>query len=173
MTEVLDPQMEAMLEAAKPKHEHEWLKQFVGEWESESIHESPGSPPETIRGTQTFRTLGDLWLVGDGEGGMPGVGGRALTQITIGYEPDRGKFVGTWLGTMMPFQWVYEGTLDATERVLTLDSDGPSFTKPGELGKYQDIITVVDDNYHTLTGRFLDDNGEWQEMMVVHYRRKR
>lgn len=171
MTEVLDPQMEAMMEAAKPKHEHEWLKKFVGEWKYETIANGPNGP-ETSRGTQRYRALGDLWLVGDGEGDM-GCFGTAYTQITLGYDPQKGKFVGTWVGTMMPMQWVYEGSLDAAERVLTLDSDGPSFTKPGEMGKYKDIITVLSEDHHTLTGTFLDDDGVWQEMCTTHYRRKK
>jgi hypothetical protein len=172
MTEVLDPQMEAMMEAAKPKHEHEWLQQFVGDWEYETIANCPGSPPETSRGKQSYRALGDLWLVGDGEGEMPPAGCGSM-RITLGYDPQKGKFVGTWVGSVMPMQWVYEGSLDAAERVLTLESDGPSFTKPGEMGKYRDIITVVSDDHHTLTGTYLDDDSNWQEMMTTHYRRKK
>ena len=172
MTEVLDPQVEAMMEAAKPKPEHEWLKQFVGEWDSEMLMECPGSPAQTVRGKQTFRMLGDLWLVGEGEGDPPPAG-CGPTRITLGYDAVPAKFVGTWIGTMMPFQWVYEGSLDPEQRVLTLDSDGPSFTKPGELGKYKDIITVHNEDYHTLTGTYLDDDGNWQELMTTHYRRSR
>jgi hypothetical protein len=170
MTEVLDPQMESMMEAAKPKHEHEWLKQLVGTWEYETILNCP-TGPETARGTQQYRALGDLWLVGDGEGEMPGCG-TGYTQITLGYDPQQGKFVGTWVGSMMPMQWVYEGSLDGAERVLTLESTGPSMTKPGELGQYKDVITVVSDDHHTLTGTYLDDDGAWQEMCTTHYRRK-
>lgn len=172
MTEVLDPQVEAMMEAAKPKPEHEWLQKFVGEWESETTANCPGSPPETTRGTHSYRMLGDLWLVGESEGELPPAGCGA-TQITLGYDSGPGKFVGTWIGAIMPFQWVYSGSLDAEQRVLTLASDGPSFTKPGEMGKYRDIITVYSDDHHTLTGTYLDDDGVWQEMMTTHYRRKR
>ena len=172
MTEVLDPQVEAMMEAAKPQPEHHWLQSFVGEWDYEMTANCPGAPSETTRGTQSFRMLGDLWLVGESEGEPPPAGCGA-TQITLGYDAGTGKFVGTWIGAMMPFQWVYEGTLDPEQRVLTLASDGPSFTKPGETGKYRDIITVVSDDHHTLTGTYLDDDGVWQEMMTTHYRRKK
>ena len=167
MTEVLDPQMAAMMEAAKPKKEHEWLKQFVGEWEYEGTGQCPGSPPQTMRGTQSYRMIGELWLVGEGGGDC------GASIITIGYDPQKEKFVGSWFGDMMPNLWAYEGSLDAAERVLTLPCDGPSFTKPGETGKYRDVVTVISEDHHTLTGTFLDDDGNWQEMMTTHYRRKR
>jgi Protein of unknown function (DUF1579) len=73
----------------------------------------------------------------------------------------------------MSYLWVYDGFLDADQRVLTLESKGPSFTKPGETGQYRDIITVVNDDYHTMTGNFLGDDGEWHQMMEMHFRRKK
>jgi hypothetical protein len=172
MTEVLDPQMEAMLEAARPRKEHQWLQRLVGEWEYEMDAEEPGKPPVKLRGSGTTRPVGELWIVSDGEGEMS-VGDRAQTRTTLGYDPQKGRFVGTWLGSMMSYLWVYDGYLDADERVLTLESDGPSFTTPGETGKYRDIITIVNDDYHTMTGNFLGDDGEWHQMMEMHFRRKR
>ena len=172
MTEVLDPQMQAMMEAAKPRKEHEWLHRLVGEWEYEMDAEEPGKPPVKLRGTGATRSVGGLWTISEGEGDMPG-GGRSSMVTTLGYDPQKGKFVGTWLGSMMTYLWVYEGFLDADERVLTLESVGPSFTKPGEMGQYRDIITVVNDDYHTMTGNFLGDDGAWHEMMVMHFRRKK
>ena len=46
-------------------------------------------------------------------------------------------------------------------------------SKPGEMAKYRDIITVINEDYHTMTGNFLGDDGEWNEMMVMHFRRKK
>jgi hypothetical protein len=172
MTEILDPQQQAMMEAAKPTKEHAWLQRFVGEWEYEMNHEEPGKPPVKLRGTGVTRAIGELWTVSDGEGDMS-PGDRAQTRVTLGYDPQKGKFVGTWLGSMMSYLWVYEGFLDADERVLTLESVGPSFTKAGEMGQYRDIITVIDEDYHTMTGNFLGDDGEWHQMMEMHFRRKK
>ena len=44
-------------------------------------------------------------------------------------------------------------------------------TKPGETALYHDIVELVSDDYHTLTGRYLGDDGTWVEMMKTHYRR--
>ena len=175
MTEVLDLQTEAVAaldEAARPRKEHEWLRQFVGEWTYEMEYEEPGKPPTKIRGTGVTRALGEIWTISEGEGEMPG-GGRSQMVTTLGFDPRRGRFVGTWLGTMMSYLWVYDGFLDADERVLTLESTGPSMTKPGEMGQYRDIITVIEEDYHTMTGNFLGDDGEWHEMMTMHVRRTR
>jgi hypothetical protein len=173
MTEVLDPQMQAMLEAARPRKEHDWLHKLIGEWEYETVSEEPGKPPTKSVGTERVRSIGGIWIVGEGEGEMPGGAGPATTLLTLGYDPQKGRFVGTWIGSMMPNLWVYDGFLDAAERVLTLESEGPSFTNPGALGKYRDIITIVDDDYHTLTAKFLGDDGTWNEMMTMHFRRKK
>jgi hypothetical protein len=172
MTEVLDPQMEAMMEAAKPKHEHEWLQRFVGEWTYEMDAEAPGMPPVKLRGTGVTRAVGELWTISEGVGDMPG-GGISNMVTTLGYDKQKGRFVGTWLGSMMTYLWVYDGFLDADERVLTLESVGPSMTKEGEMGQYRDIITVINEDYHTMTGNFLADDGTWNEMMVMHFRRKK
>lgn len=172
MTEVLDPQQEAMMEAAKPTPEHEWLRRMVGEWTYEMNHEEPGKPPVTVRGTGVTRAIGELWTISEGEGEMA-PGDQSFMVTTLGYDKQKGKFVGTWLGSMMSYLWIYEGFLDDDRRVLTLESVGPSMTKPGEMGQYRDIITVIDEDYHTMTGNFLADDGTWNEMMVMHFRRKK
>ena len=172
MTEILDPQHEAMMKAAEPKPEHAWLHKLIGEWEYEMDAEAPGMPPVKLRGTGVTRAVGELWTVSDGEGDMPG-GGRSHMVTTLGYDKQKGRFVGTWLGSMMTYLWVYDGFLDADQRVLTLESVGPSMTKEGEMAQYRDIITVIDDDYHTMTGNFLGDDGEWHQMMEMHFRRKK
>lgn len=158
---------------ATPQKEHEWLQKLVGDWtlESEMIGE-PGQPPQKHRGTETVRSLGGLWIVGDGQGEMPG-GGSAQMMITLGFDPKRNRFVGTWVGSMMTHMWVYEGELDAAGRVLTLNSEGPSFADPKKFAKYQDIIEILSDDYRTLSSRSLGDDGKWTHFMTAHYRRKK
>lgn len=165
------PQNEACAPSA-PQKEHAWLQKFVGNWalESECAGE-PGQPPQKSRGTEVVKPLGDLWIVGNGDGEMPG-GGTARMMITLGFDPKKNRFVGSWVGSMMTHLWVYEGELDASGRVLTLNTEGPSFTSPGKTAKYQDIIEFKDDDYRTLSSRCLGEDGQWTSMMtMVHYRR--
>lgn len=157
---------------AAPQKEHAWLQKLVGNWTAESdCATEPGQPPQKNRGTEVVKPLGDLWIVGNGEGEMPG-GGTAKMMLTLGFDPKKNRFVGTWVGSMMAYMWVYEGELDDSGRVLTLNSEGPSFTAPGKTAKYQDIIEFKDADYRTLSSRCLGEDGKWSPMiMTVHYRR--
>ena len=65
---------------------------------------------------------------------MPG-GGPATTLMTLGYDPEKKRFVGTWIGSMMTHLWIYDGALDAAGKVLTLDAEGPSFAGDGTHGE--------------------------------------
>jgi hypothetical protein len=157
---------------AEPQKEHHWLQKLVGEWTYENeAAMAPDKPKETFRGTEIVRSLGGLWTVGEGGGDMPG-GGAAETIMTLGYDPQKKRFVGTFIASMMTHLWVYEGTLDASGNVLTLDTEGPNFA-PGATGmtKYKDIITFLTDDHRTLTSKMLGPDGEWHEFMTAHYRR--
>ncbi len=156
---------------AQPQHEHEWLQQLAGEWtyESEAACE-PGKPPETFSGSESVRTLGDLWVLCEGRGEMPG-GGTAITLMTLGYDPGKGRFVGTWVGSMMTWLWVYDGSLDAAQKVLTLETEGPSFSE-GKLATYRDVIELRSHEHRVLTSHVLGEDGTWRGFMTAHYRRK-
>ena len=156
---------------AEPQQEHHWLQKMVGQWTYEhECHGEPGQPASKAQGKETIRSLGGLWIVGESQGQMPG-GGEATMILTLGYDPARKKYVGTWVGSMMTHLWVYEGSLDAAGKVLTLDCEGPSFSGDGTISKYQDIITFISDEHRTLTSRVLGDNGQWNQFMEAHYRR--
>lgn len=92
--------------------------------------------------------------------------------MTLGYDPKTQRFVGTFIASMMTHLWPYNGTLDADRKVLTLDSEGPSFTDDGSMAKYQDIIEFIDDNHRTLSSRFQLPDGTWKHFMTGHYYRK-
>jgi hypothetical protein len=156
----------------EPQEQHRWLQKLVGEWtyEHESVCE-PGKPPQKFVGTDTVRTLGDVWVLCEGKGNMPD-GGTGTTLMTLGYDPARKRFVGTFIGSMMTHMWIYDGQLDAAAKTLTLDTEGPSFTAAGKMAKYQDIIEFKSDDYRTLTARTLGEDGQWQTFMTAHYRRK-
>jgi hypothetical protein len=73
--------------------------------------------------------------------------------------------------------WIYEGSLDAAQKVLTLNSEGPQFTPEGSLvegkfAKYRDVIEFKSDDHRVLTSHVLGDDGKWNQFMEAHYRRK-
>jgi hypothetical protein len=157
---------------AEPQKEHLWLNKLLGEWAYEhDCSPAPDQPKEKFKGTETVRSLGGLWVVCEGSGNMPG-GGTANTMLTLGYDPARQRYVGSWVGSMMTHMWTYEGALDPSGRVLTLNTEGPNFT-PGATGlaKYQDVIEFLSDDHRTLTSRTLAPDGSWNTFMTAHYRR--
>ncbi len=155
----------------EPQKEHEWLQKLVGEWTSEvEASMGPDKPPETFRGTESVRSIGGLWTVGEGRGDMPG-GGIMTTIMTLGYDPARKRFVGTFVGSMMTHLWIYDGELDLAGNKLTLDAEGPSFTGDGKTAKYRDAIEFKSDDHRVLTSHMLGDDGQWHGFMTAHYRR--
>jgi hypothetical protein len=156
---------------AKAQKEHDWLQKLVGNWTAEmECVMGPDQPPMKSKGTESTRSIGGLWTQGEGKGDTPD-GTPVTSFMTLGYDPARQRFVGTFIASMMTHMWVYEGTLDAGGKVLTLDTEGPVFGAEGKMTKYKDIITVVDDNHRILTSRMLGDDGQWTEFMTAHYRR--
>ena len=156
---------------AEPQKEHQWLQKLVGEWtyESDAMCE-PGQPPSKCQGTEHVRSLGGLWILGEGQGEMPG-GGAATTVLTLGYDPQKQRYVGTWIGSMMTHLWIYDGALDAAGRVLTLNAEGPDMATEGKMARYKDVIELKSDDHRVLTAHMLGDDGEWHDIMVAHYRR--
>lgn len=158
---------------AEVQKEHQWLQKFVGEWNYETQHcVEPGKAPETFRGTESVRSLGGVWIVAEGQGQCPG-GGETTTLMTLGYDPQKGHFVSTWICGMMTYLWSCKGTLDASEKVLTLEAEGPSMDGDGTLATYRDTIEFKSDDHRTLTATVLGKDGQWTEMMTAHYYRKK
>lgn len=168
------PIQEAALQTTAPLQQHTWLLRMVGSWTfSGSGDMGPDQPPHEFSGVEEVRGLGNLWIVMEGRGAMPD-GTPANTLMTLGYDTASGKFVGTWVGSMMTHLFTYEGSLDDAGRVLTLDSVGPSFAPgamPGTMARYQDIIEQVSENHRILRSRMVHDDGTHTQFMEAHYHR--
>lgn len=163
------------MKKAEPQKEHEWLQVFVGEWthEADTAAEPGASCSSGAPWTETVRSLHGVWVVFEGQGEMPG-GGAATTIMTLGYDPQKQRYVGTWIGSMMTHLWVYEGTLDPTGKVLTLETEGPDFSGgSGKMAKYKDMIRLESNDHRVLTSHVQGEDGEWREFMTAHYRRKK
>jgi hypothetical protein len=156
---------------AKPQAEHEWLHKLVGDWTVEAEMQMPDGTTAKSTGTESVRSLGGLWIVGEGDGEMPD-GTRGKSIITLGYDPERERYVGSWIGSMMSNMWVYDGELDAEGKVLSLDTEGPDFSGEGGTARYQERIELVSDDHRIFRSGSIGDDGEWHMFMEAHYRRK-
>jgi hypothetical protein len=161
------------MKPAEPQPEHHWLQKLVGEWAYE--HEcvmGPDQPPMKATGSESVRPIGKLWVQGEGRGEMPD-GSPMTSVITLGYDPEKKRFVGTWIGSPMTHLWVYDGELDAARQKLSLFAEGPDFSGGPKLTKYCDAVEFVSDDHRTLTSSLLGDDGKWTQFMTAHYRRKK
>jgi hypothetical protein len=157
----------------EPQKEHQWLQALVGEWTHEmEAQMGPDKPPEKFQGSETVRSLGGLWVLCESRVEVPG-GGVGTTLMTLGFDPRTKRFVGTFVGSMGTHMWVYNGALDAAERVLTLDCEGPDFSTEGKMTSYKDAIEIVSDDQRVLTSQMLAADGSWLPIMTQTYRRKK
>lgn len=150
---------------AKPRAEHGFLERMVGSWDVTSDM-SAGIP-----WVEEVRSLQGIWIVAEGSGEMPGGEGPATTMLTLGFDPAKGKYVGTWLGSMMDFLWVYEGEVEPDGKTLSLYTIGPKMSGEG-LADYREQVIFVNDDHRIFNSSAKQPDGSWKQFMEAHYHRK-
>lgn len=151
--------------------EHQWLDKFIGEWTSEmECSMGPDRPPSKTTGTEAVRSLGGIWIVAEGECETPD-GPPGQTIMSLCYDPQTDRYVGTFIASMMTHLWIYNGSLNEDKGILTLDTKGPNFSH-SSMTQYKDIIEFVDNDHRILTSQILMDDVSWNQFMTAHYRRK-
>lgn len=156
-----------MMDMPKPQAEHAFLERMVGTWRvtsAEMGHEEVW--------TEVCRSLNGIWFVAEGSGDMPGGAGPATTILTLGFDPAKGRYVASWLGTMMTHLWVYEGEVSADGATLSLFTTGPDFAEPGKIGEYREQITFTDDDHRVFSSAARQPDGSWKQIMEAHYARQ-
>ena len=153
--------------------EHAWLQKMVGEWKGEGeANMGPDQPAMKWSVEESVRGIGDVWVLGESRGTMPD-GSPSTMIITLGFDPERKRFTGTFIGSMMTHLWIYDGELDAAGKVLTLNAEGPSMTGDGSLARYQDIVEIISDDQRKLSSQMQMPDGSWNKFMTSTYLRKR
>ena len=155
-----------------PEKEHEWLKQLVGEWDTEAeATMGPGQPPMKCKGTESTRAVGGFWVISENKGTVMD---QPMTGImTLGYDPQKKKYVGTWVDSMINHLWRYEGTLDASGKILTLEAEGPNPMAPGTTARFRDSIEVKSKDHKVLRSAMQGPDGKWVTFMTGNHRRKK
>jgi hypothetical protein len=155
----------------QPTKEHEWLKKFVGEWNIETeVYMEEGKPPLKMTGSESARMLGGFWVVGENKGeamGMPFTG-----IMTFGYDPEKKKYVGTWVDSQTSTLWHYLGTVDASGKILTLETEGMCPIE-GKVCQFKDTVEFKSDDHRVMTGTKMGKDGKWETKMIVTAKRKK
>jgi uncharacterized protein YndB with AHSA1/START domain len=152
-----------------PTAAHGWLHRFLGHWDYVGEFIMPDGSTATGQGTEHVRSLGGYWVVAESVGGMPG-GGEARCLLTLGFDAGTGRFTGNWVGSMMPHMTVYDGTLSEDGRVLTLESEGPSFTGEGT-ALYRDVLVWENSDHRRMETSVRGADGAWSLLMTLRHSR--
>ena len=145
--------------SAKPQSQHRWLDQLVGDWNIEHQCQMPDGSISMTHGKMTCRTLGGMWLISESQGVSPE--GESWSSImTVGFDPALGRYVGTFVASMMSNIWHYQGQLDESQKRLPLECEGPSFDGVGTC-QYRDTIEIVDADRWLFTSEFQNKEGQW------------
>lgn len=165
------PAMEGMPPMPPPPGEHhQWLERFVGTWATESRMIGEGAPAMECSGNETVRSIGGRWIVSDLHNQVTGMGPMHAV-FTLGYNPETGAYQATWIDSVTDHLWVYDGTVDASGNVLTLEAEGPNMMDPaGGTARYRDVIEFKGPNHRTQNS-YAQVNGEWVHFATSNYRR--
>lgn len=155
-----------------PTAEHEWLQRLTGQWETEvEVMAEPGKPPLKVEATETTRRIGQLWVLTHAEAkpsAMPFA--RALT---LGYDPAKKKYVGTWVDSNSTYIGKSEGTLDAAGTTLTLEGEIPHPYDNVRLIKVREVIELKSPDHKVVTTSLQGDDGNWLTLVTVNARREK
>ncbi len=152
--------------------EHEWLMQWVGEWDAscEAIVE-PGGAPQQWETHETVEALGDLWVIASAK--MNDDSSTFASRLTVGFDPAEGVFVGNWVDSIQTRMWTYRGKLSDDGRTLVLEAQGPSITEPGATAHYRDQVEMVNADQRRWSSSMLGDDGAWTTFMTMEYQRRK
>lgn len=153
------------VEFSKPEAAQVWLQQFAGEWKSKTKSEPIGDHPATEKaGKMSSKMLGGFWIINR----MAAVAGGFKFQAiqTIGYDPAKKKYVGTWIDSMMNYMWHYEGAVDSSGRKLELIAEGPNMIGGKGLATYRDSYEFKSADHIIARSEVKDENGEWKTFMT-------
>lgn len=157
---------------AAPGAEHQLLAPFVGTFTAEvRLWMGPGEPVVSTGVMTNEWDLGNRFLrqtyVGDpSEGPFPAFAGRGFW----GYNKTDGRFEGFWIDNASTMMQVEHGEVGGAGRVWTMRGE---MTDPGSgrpLRK-RSVITLIDDDHHTLE-MYFESEGAESKGMEIRYVRK-
>ncbi|MEZ6069210.1 MAG: DUF1579 domain-containing protein [Pirellulales bacterium] len=160
-----------MPEFPAPTEQHQWLEKFVGQWDITSKGMmGPDQPPMECSAVMKSKMLGGFWVVTETDGETPG--GKFTSLQTIGYDPAKQVYVGTWVDSMTNHLWHYEGSVDESGKTLTLEAEGPNFMTGGATAKFRDSYEFKSPDEIIARSSIQGEDGKWITFMTGTATRK-
>jgi hypothetical protein len=153
----------------QPQKEHEWLKQLAGDWDLDIQMQEPNKETMKTKGSESARMLGGFWSVEEVKSTMMDVPFTGI--MTLGYSIEKKKYTATWIDSLNDYLWQYEGTLDASGKILTLETTGPCPLQGGKMTRFKDVIEIKDKDHRTMTSH-VDFDDKFVQMLTINYTRK-
>lgn len=155
-----------------PTQEHQWLHQLAGQWEADlEVWSTPGQPPLKLKSTENARRLGGYWIVSEAEVAAPGP--PYARAATLGYDPQKKKYVATAVDSNSMQIGRYEGTVDAAGKTLTLEGETPSPFDPTQSVRVREVIEVKGPDQKVSTTSLDTGGGNWVTLVRIDSRRKK
>lgn len=156
-------------EMPQPTAEHNALLEKVGRWNVHCTYfMDPSQPPMENEAVETIEACGAFWTISNFEAswlGMPFNG-----RCTNGYNPMTGKYVATWIDSMMPHMFVMEGGYDADNKILSMTCEGPHMAT-GQNTTYRSTQEGLPDGKHRFEMFVTNPDGSESKMMSYVYSR--
>lgn len=155
--------------------EHRLLRQSVGVWEVTGKTFMPGPDGNVAeaeaRGIEVNRMMpGGLWAISNFNGDMAGAPfhGHGVS----GYDPQKGKYVTTWVDNYSPSVMLLEGTWDEATRTST--GYGEATDPQGNKVRMRMVEQYKDDDHRLATMSMQGPNGkdDWVKALELHYTRR-
>lgn len=168
-THPIEKESFSMPQLPQPTEHHAWLAQFSGDWVSEvELRCSPGQTMETT-GRERIRMFGGFWMVSESTSDSKEMPFSSI--FSVGYDPAKERYIGTWIDTMTSRLWIYEGYVNEKGNILTLLAEGSCPTNPSKTRQYRERIEIVDRDHKIFTSSMQEDDGSWTTCVTVKARR--
>lgn len=145
--------------------EHKMVMKSVGSWEGTMSMHMGVPEPTKAPCTEVITAVGDLWVTTRFEMdfmGMPFSGASSM-----GYDPEKEMFVGTWIDSMTPRLTIMEGKFDEEKNAIVMHYEMPDH-ETGEMMEVRSESVHGDDSYSV---KFFQVEGE-KLMMEMSMKKK-
>ncbi len=148
-----------------PTEQHEQLQKKVGEWKVACQYFLGGEAIAAV-GVDRMEALGPYWTAGHFRCEMMGT--EIVGLSTTGYDPAKGKYIGTWQDSATPFFYYFEGDIDEEGRLVMEGQNYDPFSKTDNT--YRSIETFGD-NERKLELYIVPEDGDMIQVLAYVYTR--